>query len=106
MHQTRSLDYYTVISQIFELQCSLLEDGVTDALLRECAIWFRPSHLQDIIIERSEAEALCGWPACRNPLHTWAKTATLVFEVPGGENSARFCGKACAAVRCPSKVKS
>lgn len=85
-------------AQIFELQSSLLEDGVTEALLRECAVWFRPSHLRDIVIERSEAESVCGWPACRNSLPSWALTAPLVFDLPDGEESGRFCGKTCMTV--------
>lgn len=49
--------------QIFELQsCLLSEDAgaVDEALLRECAAWFRPQHLQDIVVERSEAEGRCA----------------------------------------------
>lgn len=49
-------------TQIFELQsCLLSEDAgiVDETLLRECATWFRPQHLQDIVIERSEAEGRC-----------------------------------------------
>ena len=58
-------------TQIFELQSLLLSEdagAIDEALLRECAAWFRPQHLQDIVIERSEAEGRCvvdGRPAPR-----------------------------------------
>lgn len=84
--------------QIFELQSALLEEGVTEALLHECALWFRPKHLQDIVTERSEAESICGWPGCRNPLPSWGLAAARVFHGPDGVESGRFCYKACMAV--------
>lgn len=86
-------------SQIFELQSSLLEDGVvTEAVLRECSVWFRPSHLQDIVIERSEAEGTCGWPGCGNSLPSWRLAAPMVFDLSDGEQLGRFCDRACMAV--------
>lgn len=87
------------IHQIFELQSSLLEDGVSEALLRECAAWFRPSDLEQIVIERSEAEGRCAWPPCLNSLPAWRLAAPLVFDLPEGEQLGRFCGRACMAVR-------
>lgn len=85
-------------SKIFELQSSLLEEGVTEALLRECTVWFRPKHLEDIIIERSEAEGMCGWPGCRNLLPSWGLRARRVFNMLDEEVAGRFCTRACMAV--------
>eukprot|EP00903_Cladosiphon_okamuranus_P014819 g13724.t1 len=87
-------------SKIFELQSSLLSEdasAVDEALLRECAAWFRPQHLQDIVIERSEAEGRCGWPGCGKKLPPWRLAAPLVFDLPEGEQLGRFCERACMA---------
>ncbi|CAM9872933.1 unnamed protein product [Ectocarpus fasciculatus] len=87
-------------SKIFELQSSLLAEDVgevDEALLRECAAWFCPQHLQDIVIERSEAEGRCGWPGCGNKLPSWRLAAPLVFDLPEGEQLGRFCERSCMA---------
>ncbi|CAN0401306.1 unnamed protein product, partial [Ectocarpus sp. 12 AP-2014] len=87
-------------SKIFQLQSSLLAEDVgeiDEALLRECATWFCPQHLQDIVIERSEAEGRCGWPGCSNKLPSWRLAAPLVFDLPEGEQLGRFCERSCMA---------
>ncbi|CAM9152023.1 unnamed protein product [Ectocarpus sp. 4 AP-2014] len=89
-----------ICSKIFELQSSLLAEDVgeiDEALLRECAAWFCPQHLQDIVIERSEAEGRCGWPGCGNKLPSWRLAAPLVFDLPEGEQLGRFCERSCMA---------
>ncbi|CAM9976587.1 unnamed protein product, partial [Scytosiphon promiscuus] len=87
-------------SKIFELQSALLSEdagAVDEALLRECAVWFRPQHVQDIVIERSEAEGRCGWPGCSNRLPSWRLAAPMVFDLPEGEQLGRFCDRSCMA---------
>ncbi|CAM9898429.1 unnamed protein product, partial [Choristocarpus tenellus] len=87
-------------SQIFQLQSSLLEEDVTWERLRECVVWFLPSHLEDIIIEKSEAEGICGWPLCRTSLSAWerGKYRIVVNEMKimdREENAWRYCSETC-----------
>ena len=73
---------------------------MTEALLAECAVYFRPAHLQDIVIERSEAESKCGWPVCGNALVLSRRLSShsLAFGLSDEEEPYRFCSRACMAV--------
>ncbi|EGG20165.1 hypothetical protein DFA_07285 [Cavenderia fasciculata] len=56
-----------VEKKTFEIQSYLIDISVSDAELKQYAIFLQPNHYDDIVLERAISK-LCGFPNCKNQI--------------------------------------
>ncbi|CAM9125741.1 unnamed protein product [Chrysoparadoxa australica] len=85
-------------SHIYSLQESLLEEGVDQAHLENCAGWFKPEHYAAVVEERSN-DNRCGWPLCNGSLKRVSGLANLLLKQQEAEADLQwvkvYCSRKC-----------
>lgn len=91
--------------KVFELQPQLLQDDVTAAYLRKCALLFQPRHYDEMVEERATMR-MCGYPLCKNRLlRTPGETRhqhgidPVRRRIYDAKELAQFCSVQCFKVR-------